>query len=63
MHRDAEEWRDDGDISPLTFQKGATGVEVPFHKSIIGNSWFIKIDLKQIYCSYSDTQKTQNDFL
>jgi len=25
-------------------------------------SWFIKIDLKQIYCSYSGTQKIQNDF-
>jgi len=26
-------------------------------------SWFIKIDLKQIYWSYSGTQKIQNDFL
>ena len=26
-------------------------------------SWFIKIDLKQIYCSYSRTHKIQNDFL
>jgi len=26
-------------------------------------SWFIKIDLKQIYCSNFDTQKIQNDFL
>jgi len=26
-------------------------------------SWFIKIDLKQIYCSYSGTQKIPNDFL
>jgi len=25
--------------------------------------WFIKIDLKQIYCSYSCTQKIQNGFL
>jgi len=23
-------------------------------------SWFIKIDLKQIYCSFSGTQKIQN---
>jgi len=29
----------------------------------LGISWFIKIDLKQIYCSYSGTQKIQNDFL
>jgi len=26
-------------------------------------SWFIKIDLKQSYCSYSGTQKIQNVFL
>jgi len=26
-------------------------------------SWFIKIDLKQIYCSYSRTQKIQKGFL
>jgi len=26
-------------------------------------SWFIKTDLKQIYCSYWGTQKFQNDFL
>jgi len=25
-------------------------------------SWHIKIDLKQIYCSFSGTQKIQNDF-
>jgi len=26
-----------GGIAPLTFPKGATGTEVPFHNSIIGN--------------------------
>jgi len=26
-------------------------------------SWFIKIDLKHIYCSYSGTKKIQNDSL
>jgi len=26
-------------------------------------SWFIKIDMKQIYCNYSRTQKIQNGFL
>jgi len=45
------------------FERGATGAEVPFHNSITGNSWFIKIDFKQIYCSYSDTQKIQDYFL
>ena len=56
-----EAWR--GHFSLCPFKRGATGVEVPFQNSIIGNSWLIKIDFKQIYCSYSDTQKTQNDFL
>jgi len=36
MHRDAGGWSDGGGISPLTFQKRATGAEVPFHNSIIG---------------------------
>jgi len=26
-------------------------------------SWFIKIELKQIYCSYSCTHKIQNGFI
>jgi len=39
----------------LPIQKGGNGVEVPFHKRIIGNVMFIKIDLKQIhnvFCNY-----------
>jgi len=37
MHRDARGWRHGGGIAPLTFQKSATGAEVRFHNSIIGN--------------------------
>ena len=38
---------------PLPFQKEGDGAEVPFHDNIMGvNSWLIKIDLKQIYCTY-----------
>jgi len=37
MHRDARGWRHGGGTAPLPFQKGATGAEVPFHTSIIGN--------------------------
>ena len=33
------------------------------HNSSIGNSLFTKIDLKQIYCSYSGTQNIENGFL
>jgi len=31
--------------------EGATGVEVPCYESLLGNSWFIKIEMKQIYYS------------
>jgi len=37
MHRDARGWMHGGGIAPLTFPKVATGMEVPFHNSIIGN--------------------------
>jgi len=33
--RDARERGHGGDIAPCPFKKGATGVEVPFHNSII----------------------------
>ena len=56
-----EAWRGHFPICP--FKRWATGVEVPFHNSVIGNSWFIKIDFEKIYCSYSGTQKIQNNFL
>ena len=35
MHRDAGGWRHGGGISPLTFQKRATGAKVHFLNSII----------------------------
>jgi len=63
MRRDPENGGMAG-ASPLcSFKKGATGEEVPFHNSITGISWFIKIDMKHIYCSYSGTQNIHNDFL
>jgi len=37
MHRDAGGWMHGGGTAPLSFQKGETGTEVPFHNSIIGN--------------------------
>jgi len=46
------------------FITGATGAEVSFYRSIIQViSWFVKIDLKHVYCSYSHTQKLQSSFL
>jgi len=35
-----------GELHPLPFQNGATGAEVPFHNSIIGNFMVYKVDLK-----------------
>ena len=54
-----------GALSPLPFERGATGAQVPSHTNTISpvTSWFIKINLKEIYCSYSRTHKTQNGFL
>ena len=34
--KDAVGWRHGGGIATLPFQQGETGVEVPFHNSIIG---------------------------
>ena len=47
---------------PLVLLKERKGAKVPFRNSIIGNFMFIMIDLKQIYCSYSRTQKIKNVF-
>jgi len=63
MHRDAGGWRHDWGIAPLVFQKEATGAEVPFHNSIIGTFMVYEDRRETIYCSYSGTQKVQNDFL
>jgi len=66
--RDAEER---GALPPCPFRREATRVEVPFHNSIIIHGLissipvsphFINIDLRQIDCSYSRTQKIQNVF-
>jgi len=61
--RHAGERENDGEIFPLTFQKGGNGGGVPFHSTIIGNFMVINVGLKQIYCNYSRTQKIQNGFL
>jgi len=57
--RDAEEQEDDGGIAPCLLKWGATWAEVP--SWVI--SWFIKIDLKKNYCSYSRCKIIQNGFL
>jgi len=57
--RGTEEQENDGGIVLCPFEGGATWAEVP--SWVI--SWFIKIDLKQIYCSYSRNTKIQNVFL
>ena len=44
-------------------QREATGSELTFHDSIIRNFMVNKIQLKQIYCSYSRTHNIQNVFL
>ena len=48
---------------PCSFKREVTGVELTFHGSIMGNFMVIKIELKQIYCSYSRTHSIQNGFL
>jgi len=50
-------WR--GHCPPYPFTRGTTEEEVPFHKVSEVFSWFIKIDMKQIYCSYWYTQKPE----
>jgi len=63
MHRDAGEWRHGGGIALCPFKREQWGRRCLFITVPLVSSWFIKIDLKQIYCSYSGTQKIQNDFL
>ena len=41
---------------------GATGVEAPFHKSVIGNLMLYHDRMEQIYCSFSCTYKLQYVF-
>jgi len=62
--RDAGEQENGGDIYPPTLCKGGLRGGGAF---FITASWvisrFSKIDLKQIYCTYSRTQKIMNGFL
>jgi len=53
-----------GGIAPLPFQKGGNGNGGAFSITVSWViSWFIKIDLKQIYCSYSRNKNIQNGYL
>jgi len=53
-----------GALLPLIFPKGRSGGGgALFTKVLWVISWFINIELKQIYCSYSRTQKLQNGFV
>jgi len=52
-----------GRMTPLPFHKRETGRRCLFIKVPQVISWLIKIILKQIYCSYSWTQKLQKGFL
>jgi len=51
-------------IDTLPFEKGGNGGGGAFFITVSWViSWFIMIDLKQIYCSYSRNKKIQNGFL
>ena len=63
MHRDARGWMHGGELPLWPFQRAQRGRRCLFITVSLVISWFIKIDLKQTYCSYLDTQKIQNDFL
>ena len=45
------------------FKRGATGTQVPFHNSIIGNFMVYQDRLEINIYSYSGTQIIQNNFL
>jgi len=47
---------------PLPLHKGATGVEAPFHKSIIDNFMLYQDRIEQICCSFPCTHKLQYVF-
>ena len=52
-----------GHCFPCSFIREATGAELTFHHSNIGNFMVNMIQLKQIYCSYSRTHNIQNGVL
>jgi len=62
--RDAGERVHEEDIAPLTSYKGGNGDGgALFIKVSQVISWFVKIELKQIHCSHSRTQKLRKGFL
>jgi len=50
-------------LSPALSKAGQRRRRCLFITASLVISWLIKVDLKQIYCSYSCTQKVQNGFL
>jgi len=50
------EWRS---TSPYILKRRATGHTCPYITVSLVISWFITIDLKRIYCSYSGTQNSE----
>jgi len=52
-------------IAPLPFQKGCNTDSSNFIITVSQaiSSWLMKIELKQIYCSYSHIQRIQDGFL
>jgi len=66
VNRNAGERGNDGGVDPSSLSKrggGQRGLRCLFTTASSVMSWFSKKDLKQIYCSYSRTQKIQNGFL
>jgi len=62
--RDTGEQENDGGIFSPLFQKGGNGGWGAFFTTLSWViSWLIKIDSKQIYCSYSRNKKIHNGFL
>jgi len=56
-------WTPENEELPLDLSKGEKRRRMYLFITVLCViSWFIKIDLKQIYCSYSSIQKIQNAF-
>jgi len=49
--RDAGEWAHDGGIASLDLTKRCGGRRCMFKTVSSAMSWFVKIDLRRIYCS------------
>jgi len=54
-----------GELPPLPFERGATGAQVPLHKSIISNFMIYqdRLETNLGYCSFSRTHENQDGFL